>query len=68
MLIQGDSDFHFGAHAVDMGDEDGLLIAFELVKAAEEADSAQDLGAEGRLGHFSEDFFDPQGGIDIDSG
>ncbi len=50
VLVQGNGDFHLGAYAVDMRDQHGLMVAFQLVQTAEEAYAAQDLRSEGWLG------------------
>ncbi len=67
VFIQGDGDFHLGADAVYVGDQDGLVISFKFVQPAEEPDSPQDLRAEGGLGHLADDFFFRpfRAGIDI---
>ena len=48
VFAKGEGNFQFGADAVGAGDEDGVLVAAQVVKGAKGADLSEDAGVVGR--------------------
>ena len=67
VFIQSTGNFQLGAHTVNTGYQNRLLVPLEFKKPAKESNATQDLGTAGRLSLLFNQFFSSGRNININT-